>query len=159
SELSYITWTAVPSSQFPNGLDQVATAVIEEKTWVAITIHSGATSRLQASYASPNPSYDGSEAITVYGEEARNENAFRNIIAPSVQGQIEAILQKFSVQLAVQQSSQSSNLTALLATSPQTIVTPVWYTLNNLKPFDEPVAAAVTLIGLIYQLILTFFVV
>ncbi|KAG6899983.1 hypothetical protein C0995_004558 [Termitomyces sp. Mi166 len=73
--LDKITWTAIPPNQFPDGLDQLADAVREEKTWAAIAIHAGSTARLQASYMTPNASYDGSEAITIYGDEARNENA------------------------------------------------------------------------------------
>ncbi|KAG6859473.1 hypothetical protein C0995_008139 [Termitomyces sp. Mi166 len=73
--LDKITWTAIPPDQFPDGLDQLANAVREEKTWAAIAIHAGSTARLQASYMTPNASYDGSEAITIYGDEARNENA------------------------------------------------------------------------------------
>ncbi|KAG6865536.1 hypothetical protein C0991_001729 [Blastosporella zonata] len=88
-----VTWTAVPASQFPGGLDELVNAVREEQTWAAIAsasslflfflrfltflpclVHAGATTRLQASVATPNASYDGSEAITVYGVESRNEN-------------------------------------------------------------------------------------
>ncbi|KAG6844444.1 hypothetical protein H0H87_006898 [Tephrocybe sp. NHM501043] len=75
SAMGKVTWSVVPAAQFPDGLDSVANDVREEKTWAAIAIHAGSTARLQASLATPNASYDGSEAITVYGTEARNENA------------------------------------------------------------------------------------
>ena len=39
------------------------------------SVNPGASSRLTNSLASPNTTYDGSEAITAYAEEARNENA------------------------------------------------------------------------------------
>ena len=38
-------------------------------------VNPGSSARLSAALASPNSSYDGSEAITAYAEEARNENA------------------------------------------------------------------------------------
>lgn len=39
------------------------------------TVNAGASDRLKASYANPNSSYDGADAITIYADEARNENA------------------------------------------------------------------------------------
>lgn len=51
------------------------------------------------------------------------------------------------------------NITTLSTTSPQTLVQPVSFRLNNLAPFDIPVASAVTYVGLLYQTILAFFLV
>lgn len=88
-----ITWTAVSAREFPGGVSQLREAVIQEKTWVAITgelyvysivfrmlkrepaVNEGATARLQASYITPNAAYNGSDAITVYANEARSDNA------------------------------------------------------------------------------------
>jgi hypothetical protein len=93
SGFSRVTWTPVNASEFPGGLSQVADALIQQKTWVAVTstlpfslpgtfaitdkcvVNGGATARLQSSYVSPNASYNGTDAITVYADEARNENA------------------------------------------------------------------------------------
>lgn len=46
-----------------------------------------------------------------------------------------------------------------MAISPQTVVKPISYTINNLVPFAQPVATAATFVGLIYVLILSFFIV
>ena len=40
-----------------------------------LSVNPGSSSRLTAALAAPNASYDGSEVITAYGVEARNENA------------------------------------------------------------------------------------
>lgn len=158
SQMGKVTWTAIPANQFPNGLGELGEAVMEERTWAAIAIHAGSTANLQASYATPNASYDGSTAITVYAAEARNENAFRSLIRPSAQAALDKICQTFAMQ-SVTRLTSSPNLTALLTTSPQTFLTPISYTFRNLVPFDIPVASAVTFVGLIYQLILSFFIV
>jgi hypothetical protein len=34
----------------------------------------------------------------------------------------------------------------------------VYYTLDNLRPYDQPVATAITLVGLIYMLIFAFII-
>ena len=75
------------------------------------------------------------------------------------------------------QNEANPNLAAILSTSPQTLTTPVSYRLTNLIPFDQPVyvysptylegtfadflcsASAVTFVGLLYQLVLSFFIV
>ncbi|KAG5636442.1 hypothetical protein H0H81_008032 [Sphagnurus paluster] len=158
SQQGKVTWTAVSPSRFPNGVIDLSNDVVEQHVWTAIAIQAGSTERLQASYATPNASYDGTSAITVYGVEARNENAFRVLIKPSAQAALDSITQSFALQAASQLKS-SSNLNALLTTSPQTVLTPISYTINNLRPFNIPVATAVTFVGLIYQLILSFFIV
>ncbi|KAF5374176.1 hypothetical protein D9615_008810 [Tricholomella constricta] len=158
SLLGKVTWTAIPASRFPGGAVELAAEVQEERTWAAIAIHSGSTTRLQASYTNPNASYDGSEAITIYAVEARSENAYRSLIRPSAQAVLEKISQTFALQ-AMSQLASSANLTALALNSPQTVLTPIAYTFDNLIPFDQPVATAVTFVGLIYQLILSFFIV
>jgi len=50
-------------------------------------------------------------------------------------------------------------VTNILSTSPQLVAAPVYYTIINLRPFDEPAASAATFVGLIYLLILAFFIV
>ncbi|CAA7263443.1 unnamed protein product [Cyclocybe aegerita] len=155
---SRITWTVVPASQFLNGPSEVGRDVLEEHTWVAVTINPGTTARLTASISSPNSSYDGTEAITIYATEARNENAFRSLIRPSVQATLEAISRAIAIQTA-ERVATAQNLGQLLTTSPQTVTAPVGYRIQNMAPFDQPVASAVTFVGLLYQLILSFFIV
>ncbi|KIM36235.1 hypothetical protein M413DRAFT_31832 [Hebeloma cylindrosporum] len=155
---SKVTWTVVPASQFPGGAHEVGAAVLEEHTWVAIVINPDSSSRLTASLTAPNATYNGADAITVFAVEGRNENAFRSLIRPSVQGIMDGISQATAIQVA-QRASSLPTLISILTTSPQTIVSPVSYRFDNLAPFDMPIATAVTFVGLIYQLILSFFIV
>jgi hypothetical protein len=57
-------------------------------------------------------------------------------------------------------SEQAGNQTAMtnLAQAPTTVSQPVSYTLFNLRPYNQPVAAAITLVGLIYMLIFAFII-
>jgi len=57
-------------------------------------------------------------------------------------------------------SQQAGNATAMnaLAQAPTTVSSPVYYTLNNLRPYSQPVANAITLVGLIYMLIFSFII-
>ncbi|KAF9463855.1 hypothetical protein BDZ94DRAFT_1217283 [Collybia nuda] len=164
SPQSKVTWKVVPMDQFPGGVPDVERAVKEEKTWLVLAVNQNATARLTASYANPDRAYNGSSAVTVYAAEARNENAFRVLIRPSVQTQLAAVGMQFAEKsvgslLTNSTGTSAASVTSILATSPQTVLAPLGFTMVNILPFDKPVASAVTFVGLIYQLILTFFVV
>ncbi|PBK61691.1 hypothetical protein ARMSODRAFT_623483 [Armillaria solidipes] len=154
---SKVTFTQVSASEFPGGWQEVANRVVEQKTWVAVVVHSNATSALNAAVSSVNASYDGSEAITFYGAEARNENAYRSLIRPSVQALLAVVSQEFAQQFVAQLAS-SSSLSSIARSAPQILTEPISHTTNNLVPFDIPVASAITFVGLIYLLILSFFI-
>ncbi|EKM78188.1 hypothetical protein AGABI1DRAFT_75664 [Agaricus bisporus var. burnettii JB137-S8] len=154
---SKIDWSVLQAEQFPDGIAGVSHAVAEHQTWVAVTVNSGASDRLTTSINSPNATYDGSEAISVFTVEARNENAFRIIIRPSVETILSMISARFGLQVA-RSLSDSPAVSQLLATSPQTVTTPISYQLVNLRPFSQPLASLVIFTGLIFMIILTFFI-
>ncbi|KAF9483273.1 hypothetical protein BDN70DRAFT_873964 [Pholiota conissans] len=157
-EVTFIRWTTIPSTQFAVGVSGLMDAMKDEKAWVAVAINDGATARLQASISSPNASYDGTMAITAFGVEARNENAYRNYVRQALQDSLDDIRLNFTTRLASQISS-TPNLASLLSISPQTVINPVSYQIVNLLPFSQPVATAATFVGLIFLMIMTFFVV
>ncbi|KAL0562956.1 hypothetical protein V5O48_019122, partial [Marasmius crinis-equi] len=160
SATSKVDWTLMPPSDFAGGNNDVADKIVDEKAWVAIVINSGATDRLNSAVSSADSSYDGSSAITVYAVEARSENGFRSIIRPTAQGVLEATSERFALQFSRQlANSSSSNLQNLLSNVPQVFTRPIGYRIDNLRPFDVPVASAITFVGLIYLLILSFFIV
>jgi hypothetical protein len=89
--ISFISWNVVPAANFPGGIPQVENAVVDQKTWVALTssyyvlpvfniingkmtVAPDVTSQLNASLDSPNALYNASQAIIVLGNEGRNEN-------------------------------------------------------------------------------------
>ncbi|KAJ7804958.1 hypothetical protein B0H14DRAFT_3773198 [Mycena olivaceomarginata] len=150
---SGIAWQVVPASQFPGGISQLQNAIVQEKTWYAVTINSGVTTSLSAAVSAIDASYNSSLAITFMGSEARNENIYR-IVA----GQLDAITLQLTLQF-LKNISSSANVGTLLSTAPELVARPIHYTVDNLRPFDVPVASAVTFVGLIYLLILSFFIV
>ncbi|KAH9483287.1 putative endoplasmic reticulum membrane protein [Psilocybe cubensis] len=153
-----IKWKVIPPSKFHKGVTDVAHALKDEQTWAAIVINAGASDALQATTDSPDPTYNGSQAITVYVSEARNENAYRAFIRPVVQMTLETFKLEFAIQFA-SEISTLPNIVDILSVSPQTLANPVSYTLVNLIPFNQAVASAVVFVGLIYLLILSFFIV
>ncbi|KAF8878034.1 hypothetical protein CPB84DRAFT_1794502 [Gymnopilus junonius] len=159
-----ILWEVVPSTRFPNGPPDVISALKDNQAWVAVSINPGSSARYQNSLENPDPNYDGSAVVTAYGVEGRNENAFRVLIRPYMYNTLEPILTNYSATLGSQlvssnSSASAADLVSLLSISPQTVTYPVGYTLVNLIPFAQPVASAVVFVGLIYLLILSFFIV
>ena len=66
------------------------------------------------------------------------------------------VLGQLNAQSAAQYlGSVAGNTAAVgaLAQAPQTMTNGIYYTMNNLRPYNQPVAQAVTLVGLIYLLV------
>ncbi|KAJ7901270.1 hypothetical protein B0H13DRAFT_2028515 [Mycena leptocephala] len=152
-----ISWSVVPASQFPGGVAQLEDAILREETWYGLAINAGASANLTTAIPAADATYNSSTAVTFLGSEARNEMIYR-IHIRIITAQLEQIAQTFALDIA-QNVSSAPNLSTLLSKAPQIITRPVGYTVNNLRPFDVPVASAVTFVGLIYMLILSFFIV
>ncbi|ORY30405.1 hypothetical protein BCR39DRAFT_564917 [Naematelia encephala] len=157
TNLKYFTTSP---SEFPTS-DDVAHDIVQEGAWASIVISAGATAALQTARQIGNASYNGSEVVQVYYAQARQETAVGNYLLPHMQIALGQICGQVGAQSNTQYLSQNAgNQTAitLLATAPSTISNPVFYTLNNLRPYNQPVAAAITLVGLIYMLIFAFII-
>ncbi|KAG5636445.1 hypothetical protein H0H81_008035 [Sphagnurus paluster] len=92
----------------------------------------------------PSPSMVSRRATRTHSEQfLKPADVFESLIIArlkTAQGVLDSIAQRFALQAAAQLTSTTSStgLDALLATSPQTVLTPVSYTINNLRPFDKP---------------------
>ena len=64
----------------------------------------------------------------------------------------------FAATYAAQLAAQGVNITALAANAPSVLTQPLSFVEANVRPFDVPVATAVDFVGLIYLLVLTFFI-
>ncbi|KAJ7154103.1 hypothetical protein C8R46DRAFT_1006043 [Mycena filopes] len=151
-----IVWEVVSASAFPEGISQLQDAVLQERTWYAVAINSGASVNLSAAVSAVDEIYNSSTALTFIGSEARNENIYR-IHSRIAAAQLDALTYQFGLQFAKNMSSLP-NIASIISTAPQLISRPIYYTVDNLRPFDVPVASAVTFVGLIYLLILSFFI-
>lgn len=160
SSSSRVSWTQRAASDF-SGPEDVGDHVVDQRAWVAVVIHANATSSLNTAVSSPASSYNGSAAVTVYVVEARNENAYRSLIRPYIMTTMATISQSFAQWFGTQiaASSSSDALASILQTAPQIVTEPISYTIDNLRPFNVPVASAITFVGLIYLLVLCFFIV
>ncbi|KZT22868.1 hypothetical protein NEOLEDRAFT_1157587 [Neolentinus lepideus HHB14362 ss-1] len=143
-----ITWQTIDPARFPNGVSDVYS--------FCFVVIPNATHTLQQAVASRDSSYNGSLIITAYGTEARNENGYRAFLSPITQGILQQVSLRFALQFTQQLASSGVNITSLAAIAPSTIVQPIGYTMDNVRPFDVPVASAVDLVGLIYLIILSF---
>ncbi|KAF9475554.1 hypothetical protein BDN70DRAFT_813978 [Pholiota conissans] len=152
-----ITWNVRDAAaEFPNGPDDLLQAVLNEACWVAVAINPGVSKSLNESLAGSGSSYNSSNAIAAYSLEGRNENAFRAVLRPTVTTALDSITHSYAVKRVSSLLTSNAPITNI---SPDILTRPVYFTFQNLRPFDVGVATAVTFIGLIYLLILSFIVV
>ncbi|EIM83003.1 uncharacterized protein STEHIDRAFT_84394 [Stereum hirsutum FP-91666 SS1] len=151
-----MTWTVKSASDFSNDTESLIDLVVNEHTWALVSINAGASDKLDAAVAAADSSYNGSLAVTIYVEEARNENSYAEMLHPIVTGLMDSIVQQHTAQFTQQLGGSSNNLSNLLSTAPNVVSNPASYTIYNTRPFDVAVATAVDFVGLIYLLIISF---
>ncbi|KAG1770436.1 hypothetical protein EDD22DRAFT_865941 [Suillus occidentalis] len=139
-----MSWLILDASQFPGGPDEVAQALLDHRCWAAVTINPQASTNLNASINTANGSYNTSQAVSAYITSGRNENAYSILTA---------ISHTFSLSSA-QRLASRSDISTLMQTAPLLVIQPLGFTINDIRPFNVPVASAVDYVGLIYLVIL-----
>ncbi|TIB58762.1 hypothetical protein E3P77_04176, partial [Wallemia ichthyophaga] len=132
--------------------------VEDEWAWVFLVVGENATQNLTIARENGISTYNPRNAITIYYNQARNELASGKIL-PIAQQIAQQSSQQASVQTLEQYlTQQSGNATAManLATAPQTAGNAFGITTVDFRPFDQAVASAVVLVGLIYLTLLAF---
>jgi hypothetical protein len=143
-------------SEFPTD-EALYHDIVQEGAWGAVVINPGASANLAAARAAGDASYDGRTAIQFVYAQARNEIATGTYMVPIASGHLAAITGKIGAQSVAEfLASADGAAVARLAQAPSTLSAPVGYTPVNLRPYDQPVAQAITLVGLIYMLIFSF---
>ncbi|KAK4686647.1 hypothetical protein P7C73_g3478, partial [Tremellales sp. Uapishka_1] len=145
-------------SEFPTDA-LLAENIVEEGAWAAVVISQGASAVLVESRENGLANYAPSSAVQVFYSQARQETAYGSYLVPYVTEALSSSLGQYSAQSAaayLQANMNNATAIGLLAAAPTTISSSVGYTMVNLRPYDQPVAAAITLVGLIYMLIFAF---
>ncbi|CAE6375968.1 unnamed protein product [Rhizoctonia solani] len=161
----HLDWEVKPASQF-SSLQDLAHQVLEEKAWAAITINPGASSTLYIARAYGDYTYDQTKAVTLYVEQARNENAVGQLITPIAT----ELLDKFNI-TPMSQTLREFNARDIAAyirairAHPDAVETSLespsalagaWWKTVNLRPWNAAVASPMTIIGQIYLTLFAF---
>ncbi|KAF9509198.1 hypothetical protein BS47DRAFT_1332343 [Hydnum rufescens UP504] len=151
-------WIIKDASNFPTITD-VSNQIVDERAWAALVVSRNATSNLISARENGDASYNQSTAMVFLYNQGRNEVAANSFIVPLSQALISSAAANFAASYASRYlASQSGNATAMAAliAAPQTLTTPISYSMNNLRPYSAPVASALTLVGSIYTIIFAF---
>ncbi|KAH7906449.1 hypothetical protein BJ138DRAFT_1162589 [Hygrophoropsis aurantiaca] len=148
---------------FAGSNQQIMDAVIGEHTWLAVVVEANATANLATARQNGDTTYNPASAITVYYAQARQETATGNYVVPLSTAILEnatsswatTSAQRYLAEIYAQGQINDTAL-QLLAKAPQTISPAVSWTTVNLRPFNAPVATAVTLVGQIFLCIFAF---
>lgn len=158
-------WYSKPWASYP--LPAIEHAVVRGfDAWIVVRIAENATAQLQHAQQTGDISWDPASVVTVYTTSSRNFNAASELISNPTTQIVEELLTQinpkltsawlFDAQWAATGNSTSAALIAAAARAPQTISQAAWYSLVDLRPFDQTVTVATTFVGLIYTAILTF---
>ncbi|KLT42363.1 hypothetical protein CC85DRAFT_285597 [Cutaneotrichosporon oleaginosum] len=143
-------------SEFPTDAE-LYHDIVQEGAWGAVVINAGATDNLARARASANASYDGRDAIQLVYAQARNEIATGSYMVPLATAHLSQITAQLGARsVASFLSTADAAALARLADAPGTLAAPLGFRPVNLRPYDQPVAQAITLVGLIYMLIFSF---
>ncbi|QRV98234.1 nitrosoguanidine resistance protein SNG1 [Ceratobasidium sp. AG-Ba] len=150
----HLGWQQIAADQ----IGDIGAAIVDEQAWAAVVVNLEASTKLAAARASGDSSYDPTTAITFYYAQARNEQASGTYINPLTTNALTQILREFnSKSTASYLNSIAGNMTALqTATSAPWALNGVWWTTENLRPYNAPVTTAITLVGQIYLCIFAF---
>ena len=152
----HIGFVVLPSSRFEDHLD-VRRGVYNQHAWGAITILSGASSRLRNAVATADATYDPSEACETVYVSARDATTLNSYVVPALETlQMEA--QATIGRLWAQElfSDPSVNTTAL-AVVPQAVDPAISFTSVDLRPYGPPQVTPWVSVALIYLIIIAFF--
>lgn len=76
--------------------------LVEEGAWAAIVIQQGVTHALDLARSIGNANYNGSQAISVYYAQARQESALGSYLVPLMQASLGQLTAQVSAQSAAQ---------------------------------------------------------
>ncbi|KAL8280674.1 hypothetical protein RQP46_006997 [Phenoliferia psychrophenolica] len=153
-----LTWSVLDATKF-SGPEEVANLVIEGEYWAAVVVNEGASSNYMQAVKAVDAMYDPTSAITAFGAQARNERAFGMQVLMAVQLPLIMISVKFAAMNAGMNLAGLPNLATIMKTAPMLVTRPIFFQLKNIRPLDESVGVAMTLVGLIILAIMTFYVV
>ncbi|PKI83173.1 hypothetical protein MVES1_003251 [Malassezia vespertilionis] len=130
----------------------------QQTYWLAVEIAEGATDRLTTARMQGNASYDGTELIRLTISSARSYSTVPSTVLIPTQNVLQQAIAGLSKRLStefLQQATQQPSLLQAALRAPQTLSQPVGFTVDDLAPWDIPVAIAPTFVGLIYLTIMT----
>ncbi|KAF8606252.1 hypothetical protein BDV93DRAFT_364182 [Ceratobasidium sp. AG-I] len=153
----HLNWEVRAASEF-GSLSELARQILQEKAWAAIVINPRSSSSLAIARAMGHEYYDPATAVTLYIEQARNENAVGQLVSPISTQLLDNTLRQFNtIDIAAYIRSVRNNPDAI-ATSLEapTALAGAWWGTINLRPWNSAVATPMTVVGQIYLTVFTF---
>jgi hypothetical protein len=98
---SSLGYFSTPSTEFTSN-DVLAEDVVNEGSWAALVIQSGATANLLSARQNGLSTYNGSQAIEIYYSQARNEIAVNSYLIPLLSVHLGQILGRLNAQSVAQ---------------------------------------------------------
>lgn len=153
------TYVEMSSEMYPT-YESVQDAVEpNQEYWGAVRIMENATQKLDQARSSGDQSWAPNEVVTLIVGTARNYAVVPSVVINPTQHVLQEVLAQLGANLTSSFLSSSAGNAGMLSAAsraPQTISNPIGLGVEELRPWDHPVAIAPTFVGLIYMVILTF---
>ncbi|KAE8226321.1 hypothetical protein CF319_g1067 [Tilletia indica] len=153
----HLKWQVIDPTLYPDAASIEQAIATDEKAWLAVEVTQDVSSRLSTARTNGDASWNSQDTVIIYYSEARANTVIPGMVVSPTLKVLESAFANMTVTLAQQYlRSAMTNTTALEAVerAPQTLVTPVIVTAQNLRAWDQTVATAPTFVGLIYVVIL-----
>ena len=140
---------------FNNEPLDVREAVYDMHFWAAVVINANATALLDSAIRHGNASYEPAGACQVIYNTARDQTVASSYIVPSLIAVQRRVVSTFGASWILHLQDDLSDLR--ITDAPQALSPGIEFTTYDLRPFGPPIATPAVSIGLIYLIIISFF--
>ncbi|EPQ27589.1 uncharacterized protein PFL1_04727 [Pseudozyma flocculosa PF-1] len=153
----HVTWSVVDPARYPTTADLDYQVIRQLSTYIVVEVQANSTQRLAAARQAGDASWDPSSVVSLIYASGRNNMVVPSLVFSPAQQVVQRAITRLSSQLAADFfRAPPPNVAALVAAAPQTVASPIVAVPRDLRRFDQPVATAVLLVGLVLLLIMAF---
>ncbi|KAJ5352350.1 hypothetical protein N7452_001324 [Penicillium brevicompactum] len=153
-----LTYTVRSPADFGNDPRMVKQAVYDELVYAAVIVNFNATTALWDALRNGNSSYEPNEAAQFVTISARDQTTYSSYIDPALNGFERKVITQFGSLWVRELAAQNTSSSVLQTEAPQAIHPAIGFERLDLRPFSPAVAGPAVTVGLIYLIILAFFI-
>ncbi|KAJ5362330.1 hypothetical protein N7541_003174 [Penicillium brevicompactum] len=153
-----LAYTVRSPADFGNDPRMVKQAVYDEYVYVAVIVNFNATATLWDALRIGNSSYEPNEAAQFVTISARDQTTYSSYIDPALSNFEREVMTQFGCLWVRELAAQNISSSVLQTEAPQAIHPGIGFERLDLRPFSPAVAVPAVTVGLIYLIILAFFI-
>lgn len=153
-----LTYIVRSPADFDNDPRMVKQAVYDEHVYAAVIVNTNATATLWNALRNGNISYEPNQAAQFVTISARDQTTYSSYIDPALSQFEREVMTQFGSLWVRELAAQNASSSLLQTEAPQAIHPAIGFERLDLRPFSPAVAVPAVTVGLIYLIILAFFI-